>query len=105
MSELNSLVSNFFSLSYPLHPLHNRTALFTYRKTVLEVVKKHLLKLQLKGTVQRDLRPLVFFHHSNQPGPLTNWLNRYCTVLYTHCTVYKVRVHPQKMCLEKKELM
>ena len=32
----------------------------------------------LKGTVQRDLRPLVIwdnlFHHSNQPGPLTNGL-------------------------------
>ena len=25
-----------------------------------------------KGTVQRDFRPPVFFHHSNQPGPLIN---------------------------------
>ena len=28
----------------------------------------------VKGTVQRDFRPPVFFHHSNWPGPLTNGL-------------------------------
>ena len=33
----------------------------------------------LKGTVQRDFRPPGFFHHSNQPGPLTNRLQYFRT--------------------------
>ena len=38
----------------------------------------------LKGTVLRDFRPLVFFHNSNQLGPLTNGL-KYFRILFSFC--------------------
>ena len=35
----------------------------------------------VKGTVQRDFRPLVFFHHSTQPRLLTHGL-KYFRILF-----------------------
>ena len=43
----------------------------------------------IKGTVQRDFRTPCFFHHSNQPGPLTKGL-KYFRIWFLFAEIFEV---------------
>ena len=55
----------------PLHIFHPKNV---YAFLWFLRPKRVCWSLLFKETVQRDFWALVFFHHSNQPGPMTNGL-------------------------------
>ena len=57
----------------------SRTCIFSLytmylNRKVVKYIIIHTIIFLIKGTVQRDFRPPVFFPHSNQSGPLINGL-------------------------------
>ena len=77
------------SKNHCLYPKEHVIQYFSYCRNnkLLKGQSLYSIFLTLKGTVQQDFRPPVFFHNSNRPRPLTNGL-KYFFVLVSFSPRY-----------------